>query len=71
MIRTQFPFLEESELYLQAVYDYAKTMTPVEEIPILMDLPPDESVAMQLELHRCQPCQTLELQSWPCIFPLS
>ena len=48
MIRTQFPFLEESELYLQAVYDYAKTMTPVEEIPILMDLPPDESVAMQL-----------------------
>lgn len=51
MIKQQFPFLEESELYLQAVYDYAKTMTPVEEIPILMDLPPDESVAMQLELQ--------------------
>lgn len=37
MIRQQFPFLEESDLYLQTVYDLAKTMTPVEEIPILMD----------------------------------
>ena len=51
MIRKQFPFLEESELYLQTVYDLAQTMTPVEEVPILMDLSPDESVAMQLELQ--------------------
>lgn len=51
MIRQQYPFLEESELYLQAVYDLAKTMTPMEEVPILMDLPPDDSVAMQLELQ--------------------
>ena len=28
MIRQQFPFLEESDLYLQTVYDLAKTMTP-------------------------------------------
>ena len=43
MIRQQFPYLEESELYLQTVYDLAKTMTPVEEVPIMM--------AMQLELQ--------------------
>lgn len=51
MIRQQFPYLEESELYLQTVYDLAKTMTPVEEVPIMMELPPDEAMAMQLELQ--------------------
>ena len=40
MIRQQFPYLEESELYLQTVYDLAKTMTPVDEVPIMMELPP-------------------------------
>lgn len=51
MIRQQFPYLEESELYLQTVYDLAKTMTPVEEVPIMMELSPDEAMAMQLELQ--------------------
>ena len=51
MIRQQYPYLEESELYLQTVYDLAKTMTPVEEVPIMMELPPDEVMAMQLELQ--------------------
>lgn len=51
MIRQQFPYLEESELYLQTVYDLAKTMTPVDEVPIMMELPPDEAMAMQLELQ--------------------
>lgn len=51
MIRQQYPYLEESELYLQTVYDLAKTMTPVEEVPIMMELPPDEAMAMQLELQ--------------------
>ncbi|MEE0147281.1 MAG: hypothetical protein UEL26_03325 [Segatella copri] len=51
MIRQQFPYLGESELYLQTVYDLAKTMTPVEEVPIMMELSPDEAMAMQLELQ--------------------
>lgn len=51
MIRQQFPFLDQSEVYLQAVYDLARTMTPVEEVPILMGLPPDDAVAMQMELR--------------------
>ena len=59
MIRQQFPYLEESELYLQTVYDLAKTMTPVEEVPIMMELPPDEAMAMQLELQeRAHPIDT-------------
>ena len=51
MMRQQFPYLEESELYLQTVYDLAKTMTPVDEVPIMMELPPDEALAMKLELQ--------------------
>lgn len=51
MIRQQFPYLEESEVYLQTVYDLAKTMTPVDEVPIMMELPPDEAMAMLLELQ--------------------
>lgn len=51
MIRRQFPYLEESKLLLQAVYDLGKAMTPVEEVPILMDLPIDEASALQLELQ--------------------
>ena len=47
MIRQQFPYLEESELYLQTVYDLAKTMTPVDEVPIMMELPPDEAMELQ------------------------
>ena len=51
MIRQQYPYLEESETYLQAVYDLAKTMTPVEQVPILMDLDTEESMALQMELQ--------------------
>ncbi len=51
MIRRQFPYLEESKLLLQAVYDLGKAMTPVEEVPILMDLSIDEASALQLELQ--------------------
>lgn len=54
MIRLQYPYLEESETYLQAVYDLARTMTPVEQVPILMDLDPEESMLLQLELQ--EPC---------------
>lgn len=51
MIRRQFPYLEESKLLLQTVYDLGRSMTPIEEVPILMDLPIDESSALQLELQ--------------------
>lgn len=51
MIRQQFPYLDESEVYLQTVYDLAKTMTPVDEVPIMMGLPPDEAMSLQLELQ--------------------
>ena len=51
MIRRQFPYLDESEVYLQSVYDLARNMTPVEEIPILLDLPPDDAMALQMELQ--------------------
>ncbi len=51
MIRRQFPYLEESKLLLQTVYDLGKAMTPVEEVPILMNLSIDEVSALQLELQ--------------------
>lgn len=51
MIRQQYPFLDESPVYLQAVHDLGHTMTPVEEVPLLMDLPPDESMALSMELQ--------------------
>lgn len=51
MIRQQFPFLDSSELLLQAVYDQGKNMTPVEDVPLLLDLPSDESMALLMELR--------------------
>ena len=51
MILRQLPYLEESKLLLQTVYDLGKAMTPVEEVPILMNLSIDEVSALQLELQ--------------------
>ena len=63
MIRLQYPYLEESKTYLQAVYDLARTMTPVEQVPILMDLDPEESMLLQLELQEpCSPYRRRDLK---------
>ena len=51
MIRQQFPFLDVSEVYLQMVQDLGKTLTPVGEVPIMMDMSPDESMALTMELQ--------------------
>lgn len=50
MIRLQFPYLEENKLLLQSVYDLGKALTPVEQVPIMIDLS-DESSALILELQ--------------------
>lgn len=50
MIRLQFPYLEENKLLLQSVYDLGKALTPVEQMPIMIDLSDDESSALKLEL---------------------
>ena len=49
MIRQQFPFLEESKLLLQSVHDLGRALTPVDQVPIMIDLPEDESSALNLE----------------------
>lgn len=51
MIRQQFPYLEESKLILQSVYELGKALTPVEQVPIMIDLSDDESSALKLELQ--------------------
>ena len=51
MIRQQFPFLDQSEVYLQMVHDLGKNMTPVEDVPILMDIPSDDAMALTMELQ--------------------
>lgn len=51
MIRQQFPFLDVSEVYLQMVQNLGKTLTPVDEVPIMMDMSPDESMALTMELQ--------------------
>lgn len=51
MIRQQFPFLDQSEVYLQMVNDLGKNMTPVEDVPILMDIPSDDAMALTMELQ--------------------
>ncbi len=51
MIRQQFPFLDVSEVYLQMVQDLGETLTPVGEVPIMMDMSPDESMALTMELQ--------------------
>ena len=51
MIRQQFPFLEESKLLLQSVHDLGRALTPVDQVPIMIDLPEDESSALKLELQ--------------------
>ena len=51
MIRQQFPFLEESKLLLQSVHDLGRALTPVDQVPIMIDLPEDESSALKLELR--------------------
>lgn len=48
---TQFPYLEENKLLLQGVYDLGRALTPVEQVPILIDLSDDESSALKLELQ--------------------
>ena len=42
MIRLQYPYLEEDKLLLQSVYDLGKALTPVEQVPIMIDLSDDE-----------------------------
>ena len=37
MIRLQYPYLEESKLLLQNVYELGKALTPVEQVPILVE----------------------------------
>lgn len=51
MIRQQFPFLDQSEVYHQMVHDLGKNMTPVEDVPILMDIPSDDAMALTMELQ--------------------
>lgn len=33
------------------VHDLGKTMTPVEDVPILMDIPADDAMALTMELQ--------------------